>query len=238
MNRYEELEKLYYKKLYTKIFLWFLGVVIGIGGIFYVYDIYNKTKVKKEKTKEIKKTEEKLKKNAKNKRDANTSQKEVKNTTSHSNILNIKFLLPPIKELNKSVSQSKQVKASHSQSKDNSKTEKTKKTLSSGKKNFVIKEKKVSLKDLINKFNKNPDFNLALIIAKQYLSDNNLSKAQEWSLKANNLKPQNPESWILFADIFIKKKNIKKAKEILKFYLDSYGKNDTIENKLRNISNK
>ena len=249
MNRYEELEKLYYKKLYTKIFLWLLGIGVGVGGIVYLYNIFTKKEIKKEKVaiKEPKKVVKELKES--NKQEIKATKKDSinkeKNITSHKSkdILKIKFVLPHIKasvkESKKPVLNPKQPQKTYPHSSKNPQQIKKVENKPIVKKDkFVLKEKEVSLKELINKFHKNPDVNLALIIARKYLNENNLTKAQQWSLKANNLQPQNPDSWILFADIFIKKKNIKKAKEILKFYLDSYGKNDKIENKLRSINDK
>jgi len=88
---------------------------------------------------------------------------------------------------------------------------------------------------LIKNFNQNPDYDLAITIAKYYLNHNNLKKAQIWSLKANNLNPEKPESWLIFANILQKENKIQKAIEILKVYKDSYGINKKIEKKLRSL---
>ena len=104
--------------------------------------------------------------------------------------------------------------------------------------NIKITENKVNINDLINEFKKNKDYNIAITISKIYLKQNNLKKAQIWALNANSLAPSKPESWIIFADIMIKKHNIKKAKDLLRVYIDSYGSNDIIEEKLRSINGK
>ena len=204
MHRYEELEKLYYKKLFLKIFFIIGLILFIIVGLYLFLKKPSKKEIKHQvKVKEI---------------NISKPKKEIKKEAIHP----VNFILPSIKE-------EKEIKVNSS---------KPKKEIKKEEKKELFKEKKVSIKELINKFNSNPNINIALMIANRYLKENNLSEAQKWALKANNINAEDERSWIIFANILVKKGNIKKAKEILNFYLDSYGKNDKIENKLRSLNDK
>ena len=206
MHRYEELERLYYKKLFFKIFLTLFLVILFIGVIAFIY--FKSFKEPKKEAKEIKKPTKIV------------AKKETK-------IEVVNFILPEIKE---NIERNIQNESKKIESKETKKVNKTSKSL--------IEEKKVDVNYLIEKFKQNPSLDLALMIANEYLKENNLTEARNWALKSNNMNPQDERSWLIFADILIKQGKIKKAREILNFYIDSYGKNDKIENKLRSLNDK
>ena len=258
MHRYEELEKLYYKKIILKIL-----IVLGIIGLFISgFFILNKTKsskevkknisknqtiTKKENKKEIKKINPSKEKNETIKV-KNNSKKEVKksslpkkiNKPKETKVKSFHFILPDISKISKSPKPKQPSKTI----KDKNTTKKLKKLKevelnhTANLDNFKIVEKPVDLKTLIKKFNDNKDFDLAILISKIYFKKGDLKNAQMWALKANNINPSSYKSWILFADILLKEKKPKKVKEILKVYLNSYGQNDIIEKKLRSLDDK
>ena len=213
MHRYEELEKLYYKKLYSKIFFAIsVIIVLIIGSIIYIQF------QKKIHSKQIKETKS-------------------KNITYKKNH-ELKFILPDIKSIPKSHPK-KIFKNSETSKNIESKIKKVnKKQIIKETPKIEIKESNINLNTLINEYKNNPTYNLAITIAKIYLKKNNLKQAQIWALKANSLNPSQPDSWIIFADILIKQHKIKKAKEILNVYITSYGNNDIIEEKLRSLDGK
>ena len=245
MHRYEELEKIYYKKLYLKAFIGFILFVIFIAiSVIFLNSTKNKKKenLSSNTSKVIAQTKKETAKNNKknnfsNKKELNT-QKIKKEATNNQEL---KFILPNIDFIKEPVESKKTKKTIIS------KKEKTKPQLKEAQKknipnvstqNIKIKENNVNITDLINDFKTNKDYNLAITIAKIYFKQNNLKKAQIWALNANNLVPSKPESWIIFADIMIKKHNLQKARDLLKVYIDSYGSNDIIEEKLRSINGK
>jgi len=217
MHRYEELEKLYYKKLYLKIFFIFFSIFLAIAGVYYFLNT-------KKSKKEVKKTTEKI-----------IPKKEVvvkaikKEINKPKKVESISFVLPEIKDRPK---KSKKPTIKNKIVKENSPKKKVEKKV------FFIKEQKVNIKTLIKDYQSNPNYYLAILIAKLYLKKNDLKNAQNWTLKANNLNPEDAESWILFADILKRKNQIKKAIEILKVYEETYGGNDIIEKKLRSLNAK
>jgi len=216
VHRYEELEKLYYKKKALKYFI----VILGVGVIFFIYDFFKKpSKVSKDinLTKEKKVLEFK---------------KEIKETKKDKNITKkyekISFILPKVEYNYSAIST------------ENKKIKKQKiikpKKIESKKIESKITEKEVTLNDLIQKFNLNKSYDLALLIAKGFFKKKDLKNAKIWTIKANSMNPERVESWILFSDILLEKGEKEKAIEILKIYLDTYGNNKTIENKIRSIN--
>jgi len=228
MHRYEELEKLYYKKLYLKFFFIFFSIFLVIIGIYYFLNL-KKSKSKKEVKKQTEKIIAKSKKEVVVKviKKEIKPKKEVKKT-----IESISFVLPEIKDEPIRPKKSKKNTIKNKLVKENSPKKKVEKKV------FVIKEQKVNIKTLIKDYQSNPNYHLAILITKLYLKQNDLKNAQKWALKANNLAPDEVESWILFADILKRKNQIKKAIEILKVYEETYGGNDIIEKKLRSLNAK
>jgi len=243
MHRYEELEKLYNRRRYKIFFLLFFSILIFIIG-YIGYCKFNKNKKIEKKPVflsrkiNIKKTQTIIKK--RNKRKKKEFNKSIQKKNSYTKIrVKIKFILP---DINESVSITP-VKTNISASKDNNKTKTIQKKETKIKKavtqKIILKETSINnIKILINNFNKSPNYDLAIMISKIYLDKNNLKQAQIWALKANGIAPARTDSWIIFANILIKEKKIQKAKEILKTYIDSYGQNDIIEEKLRSLNDK
>jgi len=243
MHRYEELEKKYYKKLYLKIIFYSI-IIVGVILIIFITNINNKDKPEKKSFKEknttlqqinketnisIKKIKTAVKKEHKNK---NIPKKTNKNITEK-----IKFILPDIENITPLNNENYESNISN---KNNRKTKPLKKTENNISKKPVFNLKEISLdkqdiKVLVKNFNQNPDYDLAITIAKYYLNYNNLKKAQIWALKANNLNPEKADSWIIFANILQRENKIQKAIEILKVYKDSYGVDKKIEKKLRSL---
>ena len=241
MHRYEELEKIYYKKLYLKIFIGFILFIIFVILLFIFLDSGKKSaKAVKPEKKDIQKSQKTVK--AEQKDTNKTKQtiqikKQEKNKKQKIKEEELKFILPNIDFIKEPSEPKQQIKKPVIKKPVEKKEQKPLKTQTKPQ-NIKITENKVNIKDLINEFKGNKDYNLAITIANIYLKRNDLKNAQIWALNANSLAPSKPESWIIFADIMIKKHNIKKAKDLLKVYIDSYGSNDIIEEKLRSIDGK
>jgi len=228
MHRYEELEKRYYRNLYLKIFFILIIVILFIVSGYYFYNKFHISN--KNNSKQISYNKSK---NISNKKEKNLTKKIVKNKIAikkaeknKTKIVKepIKFILPDITQINVDKNKTKKIK----------KDKKVKIT-------FTIQEISISKQDisvLIQNFNKNPTFEVAITIAKYFFNKNKLKKAQIWALKANNINPQRPESWIIFANILNKENKKEKAIEVLKIYKESYGINEKIENKIRSLNAK
>ncbi|GAB6046135.1 membrane protein [Caminibacter profundus] len=229
MHRYEELEKLYYKRLIWKFFILILLFVFFVLIGFYSYS---------KKGKKIQANEENItmfkERTLKEKKEIKSV--EVNKSIKMDNKINksndkLVFVLPQIKE--KDITES-----IHQKNIQNVKKENKLNKVSKDIKNtsiVVIKEKKVNIKELIQKYKEQPNYEIAMIIAKKYF-DKDLKKSQLWALKANNLDPKREESWLLFADILLKENKKQKAIEILNIYLDTYGENSKVMAKIRSIN--
>jgi len=213
MDRYEELERLYYKKKYIKIFIYILILVsfLSIGIFIYIQNKHLKQALKIEK-----------------------------------NINNIKKIKPEVKKLtlypiSPEINITKQIQKRKSKkiekTKKIEKIEKPKKVQSPKSQiKIIIKSQKQTLQSLVNAYNISPDYAQAIKIAKIYFNRHNYKKTIEWSKKANQIKPENPTSWLLFAKTLVKLGKSKKAKEVLSAYLNTYGANEEIEKLLRSIN--
>ena len=236
MHKYERLEKIYYKKRYLKIFFVISVFLVTVGiGLFFkntkksepVKKTVSEKKVKKSIKKDLNVSENKkrveIKKEIKKKdvkKENNKIQTEVKSSLS--------FTLPLIKiDENKRPNKPKK----NLNVKNNTKIKKT----LSPKKPLIIEEK-MNIKDLINSFNQNPDYETAIQISNYYLNKNKFDLAKLWALKANNINPSKADSWKIFAIILIKQKKLNKAKEVLNIYLNDYGENPEIKKLLRSIN--
>lgn len=241
MHRYDELEKLYYKKKYQKIFFIisvFLVIIVLL--LFFCKHqhkpakkiIFHPTKIKIKKpltmqNKEINKTTKKIKE----------KKLKSKKKLSLKTVQAITFVLPDINKTKETtINKASQIKKDTSTKQNLKEVNNTK----SAKHNFnnihIVETSIENINILIKKYNQNPNYDLAMMISKFFFNENKLKKAQIWALKANEINPERVESWIVFANILIKEKKINKAKEILKTYLNSYGQNDIIEKKLRSIN--
>ena len=232
MHRYEEYEKLYYKKLFFKYFTLFLVFIIILMGTFFI--IRYKKNIKKDnssiKTNNFSKNDIK-----KNKKPVSINKNINKTDKQEKNIESLHFVLPDISKLDfkkRIVKHKKEKEIKLTKMKEIDLNH----TANLGNLKIKIVEKKPQLKILIKKFNNTKDFDLAILISKIYFQKGDLKNAQIWALKANNINPSSYKSWILFANILIKENKIAKAKEILRFYINSYGQNDIIEKKLRSLN--
>ena len=235
MHRYDELEKLYYKKKITKIILnFFLVLVVVFLSYFSYHFIYDKKK-------ETSSVKQNIKHTIKNQNfyvktpDKNLSKK-VKKTIIKKNKkdYNTPVLSFIISDINttaqaKNVSQKKIIK------KKISKKVKKNKILK-GNNIPSIEIETIDIKQLINNYKKNQNFDTAIVIAKYYLNKNQLKNSKLWALKANSIDPKRYESWKIFALILLKKHKNKKAKEVLQTYLNDYGYNNEINKLLRSIN--
>lgn len=273
MHRYEELEKLYYKKKLLKIFS-ISAFFLAILAIFFIYGnqivvkknkknekppiksvTQNDSKVSKKKSvSKLNKTTTKTTENKKSDIQKQKKSKTVSTTTKDKNSTNVvvdktnenslNFILPdtsviPMPSASNEKSVQKKKNASKIEVKNKTKNKKISSTPAKTVKHkitFHLSETTLTLNKAISQFNTNPSYDLAIIIAQEYYKKGDLNKAQKWALKANNLNPQKPGSWLLFADILLKKGNKQKALEILKIYEQTYGTSQIIENKIRSIN--
>jgi len=222
VHRYEELEKIYYRKLFLKYFFTFIVLGGVIGGGYYLYK--NPQYLKLLEIKEDKKVVNKVEVSQ-----SNSKKVEVNNTKE---VKAIEFVVPKealnkklpnptttkkiVKPAQKVVAQSVHQRAS---------------LISETR----IREKKVSIVSLERRFKESKSYDLAIILAKRYLRMNNLKKAQYWALRANELDPQKPDSWIVFAKILAKQGKKDKAIQVLNTYIDSYGENEVVNNTLNEL---
>ncbi|WP_456488728.1 hypothetical protein [Caminibacter pacificus] len=246
MHRYEELEKLYYKKkrnqIITAILLALLFVIV-YKAIEYA-NTQNKNQpqkvVENNITKENKTTttQTKIVKNSTNTYDNNTSEHNV-SIHKEKKVAKLEFILPNITEIKTPAEHKKIVKYSSKPTpkpitKTDNINQETVQQNTMPKLN--LKVEKVDIHQLISSFNQSPNYDLAITISKEYLKRGNLKEAQKWALKANTMEPDRVESWLQFADILLKEGKKEKAVQILRVYIDSYGENDEIESKLRSLN--
>jgi len=246
MHRYDKFEKLYYKRILFKYAVIISIIILFLSG-FFILDKIQKTKknIKHNNTeqKEIKKRkpEKKIVKRIKNiKNKSNEGNKSLK--SFHFILPNLSKTLLTKKEFQQNQNSNKSIsKKTIPKKENNHKKNKIKEVQINHTANIdtiKIVEKTPDLKTLIQKFNTIKDFNLAILISKIYFKKKDLKSAQIWALKANNINPSSYKSWILFANILLKEKKTKKAKKILNAYINSYGQNDIIEEKLRSLNDK
>ncbi|MEO1942025.1 MAG: hypothetical protein ABGW77_03940, partial [Campylobacterales bacterium] len=91
-----------------------------------------------------------------------------------------------------------------------------------------IVEKKIDLATLIQSYNNEPTYEKAIKIANIFLKQGNLYLAKIWALKANSIDVKQPESWIIFAKVLLKKGYKEDAIKVLKTYLEDYGYSDQV----------
>ena len=234
MHRYEELEKLYYKKIYFK-YIVFVCLIILFVTAFFLF----KKRIQKPKSVDSQIQHKKIQKiKIDNKKPKII--KEIKQKSSNENkksVEKLHFIVPKVSNFS-SIQQTKPQQSKKYVLNPKNKIKEIQLNHKANLDNVKIEEKTPDLKMLIKRFNETKDFNLAILISKIYFNKNNLRNAQIWALRANNINPSSYKSWILFADILLKQKKVKKVKEILKVYIDSYGQNDIIEEKLRSLNDK
>jgi len=259
MHRYDELEKLYYKNKIKKYAIIFILFIIAFFTGLFLYKTYLMSNKKTQETKKIdvnfkkiinQKTIIKTDKIIENEKKSRVKV-EIKNKDNNQNstktflsknisaektsnkkkaIPNLSFVIPEIKDFNKTKDETKHTKAPVKNKEKPKKEEvKNKKTVPE------IKEEQINIIELIKSFNKRPSYDTAMVVSRYYFKNNDLKNAKLWALKANNIDPSKYESWKMFALILLKKNDKIKAKEILKIYLNDYGDNDEIYKLLRSI---
>jgi len=260
MHRYEELERLYYKKKKKQIALIFIAI-LSIGSAFLLISNFSNSErkrkiannsIEKNVTNNIKqinntstskvvvKTTNESKKHNQKKGDV----KKIESMTftvfklnsnkvenNNSSTPKLAFILPDIKSKPKEIKLSdKKQPISHPNIVENKDKE-----IKSETSNTFIKEKSADIKNLINTFKKAPSYDIAMMISKYYFARKDYDNAKLWALKANNMAPSKYQSWKMFALILLKKHQKNKAKNVLSIYLDDYGSNEEIEKLLRSI---
>ena len=230
MHRYEELEKIYYRKKIIKIsLLSFVLVIFFIIGFY----IFNLSKAKKKEKKEYNLS--KITKIKKIKTNFKILKVKTNKKVNFDSNISLKFILPTInnpikpKKTNDVVRKKPAFKIKSNIKKEN-------KESNYHKNSIKIIEKKADIKTLIRQYNLSPNYDLAIEIAKYFYKQNNLKEAQKWVLNANNLDATKPDSWLLFSDILLKEGKKDKAKKVLSVYIDDYGNNDKIIKKLRSLN--
>ncbi|TKX31594.1 CDC27 family protein [Campylobacter estrildidarum] len=86
-----------------------------------------------------------------------------------------------------------------------------------------IDSKVFSIAKLKNNFYKNPSYERALILAREYYRIKDYKKSIFWALKANDIDKKTEDSWLIFAKAQIALGNKNQAEKALNVYLDSYG---------------
>ena len=222
MHRYEELEKLYYKKKFKQLFLLFF-LIIGLFVLSYflfkhfIQTNQSKKIIKSEKNKTIKKIYKK--KVIEIERKINVKTIQQSSNKERDNVPILSFKVP---DLNLK-SEKKEKIQKNKLDKNNSNTYP------------LIKESSINVKKLIYNFNINPSYETAMEISTYYLNKGKLDKSKLWALKANTINSDRYESWKMFALILLKKHKKQKAKEVLQTYLHDYGYNNEIDKLLRSI---
>jgi len=255
MHRYEELEKLYYKKKLLKyifLFLLFIILILAFVSIKILNNKNKKVKINDINTSKIKTTKKgnnnssniKLKSNLTTKKNntKNVLNKKLQNNPQNNIIENEKkinkltFILPELSSNDIAIAN----QLTNNKEKNLTKKSSEKKSLSQNnnisEKNLNIEETTANINMLINQYNISPTYDLAITISKYFYNHKNYKESQIWAIKANNLNPSKVDSWIIFADILLKEGKKNKAKKILTIYIDQYGNNDKIIKKLRSIS--
>jgi len=247
MHRYEELEKLYYKKRRNFFLSIFIVFVLIVSVIFFALYKQPETKNKSIKKQNLKKQEvvkkevnqsKTIEKKVEVKEQVIKEKKEINQTKTpkQKEELKLEFVLPNIAQI-------KTPKEKTYKPKQTPKP-KPKKVVKPKNANLEVVEinkinlevQKVDLNKLISSFNRSPNYDLALSISKEYLNRGDVKNAQKWALKANAIDPERVDSWIQFADILLKQGKKEKALQILRVYIDSYGENEEINRKLRSIN--
>lgn len=258
MYNYDQLEKLYYKRKRKKYFIYFSILFILIIIVYFFYYVNNKIyKDKKHITNNIKseiniskknvniiKSEHnlsKIKHNSIVKSEMNITKKVEKNVTkSDINLtkksnkiskLSLNPMIPDVDIISIKVSEKNKNSIMSYTAHNITKPLKIKEP------KIVIKvsKSKYSLKELLNNYKLFPEYETAIKIANIYFSQKKYDKCIEWAKKANNINPEDAESWLLYSKSLVKLGKNKEAKQLLDSYLKIYGSNQQIEKYVRSI---
>jgi len=244
MHRYDELEKLYYKKKLLKLSLILFIFLLLIFGIFFLFFKFNQHKKNTEnkkinysKNKIVKKDNKNIVNNKINEKSKIKKENNIDNNITYKkNILNkLSFILPKLDSKDLEIV-NEQINNKEKNITNNKEKKSSPQIDNISEKDIKIQESRANVNALINQFNISPNYDLAITISKYFYNHKNYKKSQIWAIKANNIDPAKADSWILFADILLKEGKKNKAKKILSVYIDQYGNNDKIIKKLRSIS--
>jgi len=249
MHRYEELEKLYYKKKYIKysliggvsIFILFLTIFLFTNNNTTPKKVVNSKQIpqKTETSTKLKKSNNTQKENNTTRKlivkELSTPKKEINKTIiKELKKLTLYPIYPEVELNNSGVVKSNVIKNNKVTPPKQSLTTPIK-TQSPSSLKIVIKSNPETITGLIDSYNHLPDFDIGLKISKLYFKQNNYTKSIEWAKKANKLNPENYETWYLFAQSLVKLGKINKAKQVLIAYINAYGPNQKIEKLLRSL---
>ncbi len=84
----------------------------------------------------------------------------------------------------------------------------------------IIKTKEMTLEQLQRLYRVRKNYEVAIKIAQAYYHKGAYEAAREWARKANRLNREKEEAWILYAKALHKLHQTKKAKQLLKIFLD------------------
>ena len=237
MHKYEELEKLYYKKLYIKYFIYLLSFVIIIFVASFIYFSLNSNNVTN--IKNIKN----IKKNHiidMNKTKFQKSTLKIKKIKKYKKFVKKLTLYPIYPDVDFIIKNKEKNKTNHKKFKSNkilnSKpiiNKKIKRKFKKPEIKIIIKTETIN--DLINLYNIDPEFDNGMKIANYYFKHKKYEESIKWCKKVNKIKPEKYESWYLFAENLIQLNKNKEAKKVLIYYISNYGPNDKVEKLLRSI---
>jgi len=243
MHRYEELEKLYYRKKNIKLLQYSFIIIILILGILFILkdNIFTKSIQKLEKVNK-QKIEHKIEnKNIElNKIDKNISvekkkqQKIIKKEIKKIKKLTLYPIFPDISNIKNEKKYSEKENIDKNETKQIKKIAKPKEEKKTEIK-IIIKQQKQTLTSLIRLYKLDPKYHTAIKIAYMYFDKKDYANSIKWAKIANKIEPENDESWYLFSKSLLQLGNRKKAKEVLVVYLNTYGTSEKIEKLLRSI---
>jgi tetratricopeptide (TPR) repeat protein len=259
LHRYEELEKLYYKKKFIEYGVLSVFIVV-LFIIFYI--LYSSFKKNETDVEIVKREQKELKKKLSN-NEINRVVELKKELKSDVEVKVKKLVLYPIypdinsilnskkdKEENKKLSQNTDKLKEENivtekidvtkENQENSKEEKKKdkivvKPVNRIKSRFLIKTKEENLTTLIEAYKHSPNYEKGIKVVELYFKEKKYKESLDWSKKVNKLNPEDYKSWYFFAKNLIELGDKEKAKKVLIIYLDNYGKNEKIEKLLRSI---
>jgi tetratricopeptide (TPR) repeat protein len=249
MYNYDKLEKIYYARKRKKRFIYFSILFVLIIIAYFLYNI--NIKIHKQHQKHTMNTQSEINSSKKSinitehknivKSKIDTTKKveknipkleaNIKKETNKTKKLNLTPVVPDLSLIHIKVSD-KKGDAIKSYTVTN-----TKKSLKMQKPKIVIKvsETTNSLKDLLNNYKVFPRYETAIKIANIYFSQKKYDKCIEWAKKANNINPEDAESWLLYAKSLVKSGKPNEAKKLLDSYIEIYGENQKIRTYLRSI---
>jgi len=235
MHRYEELEKLYYRKKYIKLIQVIFLIIILVSISLLLFNKFNNHSTKSKNIKVIKK--ELNKTNENNKTIHKTSNK-IKQKTFPNKIkkLTLYPIFPDITKITKENNISKKLEKNVTTPKKKEKEKKLPKIVEKKPEiKIIVKQQKEDLNGLIKLYKINHKYDTAMKIARIYFSKKDYANSIKWAKVANKIDPENDASWYLFSKSLLQLGNRKKAKEVLVVYLNTYGTSEKIEKLLRSI---